>query len=186
MWIDSHHPRRPDRLCLDHLTEVLRPQRQAENERGVGAEDRHFDIDEFRPGHGAGVKIGHDRAAGGDCPFIGLLEHRVEGDGKTCPPRHHRDRQQAAVCVPETDDAAGDGLRDALGLVVEFLVVRGIEVRRCAEGEQRGFSGLQVAIDGVAHLARQRGRRLLHRFAFGFGDPLKQDAFNEQSGSDYQ
>ena len=71
-------------------------------------------------------------------------------------------------------------VRDALGLVVEFLVVRGLEVRRCAEGKQRGFSGLQVAIDGVAHLARQRGRRLLHRFAFGFGDPLKQDAFNEQ------
>jgi hypothetical protein len=69
---------------------------------------------------------------------------------------------------------------------VECFVVPGLEIRRRAERKERGFSGLQFAIQGVAHLARQRGRRLLQRVAFGFGDPLQQDGFSEQKGSDYQ
>jgi hypothetical protein len=108
------------------------------------------------------------------------------GGRKRCSPRHHRDRQQRAVRVAQTDDAAWEGFRDALGLAVECFVVPGLEVRRRAERKERGFSGLQFAIQGVAHLARQRGRRLLQRVAFGFGDPLQQDRFNEQKGSDYQ
>ena len=56
--------------------------------------------------------------------FVGLLEHRIEGGGrKRRSPRHHGDRQQRAVSVAQTDDAAGEGFRDALGLAVECLVV---------------------------------------------------------------